>query len=461
MKDLTRRELLKLGAGTCLALGTSPLGGCGHGNGPATAAGRSIVHTITGDEFSDLYRMGARAAQALGINAGHRLSGARVFIKPNLVSMGQGFYVPTMGACTKVEILVGIAEQCLLAGADRVTIGDGAHTISWNWNTLHFFPGNTIHGTENVKDAVDHLKAAFPNQEVELACINALNEWECIPSASDHELMQDGLPIGRRFYEADHVISVPVIKTHIMADVTLAMKNYIGIVSSMPPFGYVLERQMVHEAYANTACGGLEKAGIAACFTDICKWRQDAGKEDFAIIDCSLGVEGQGPIPVPGAAYTVDFKERTPAGKYFLLASRNLAAADAAAVRVMNQDIYSMKQLVLAKNRNLGEIDNIDISGDVGLDQLIVEDWRRATIQLPEWGVAATMPCSARGTARTEKDRLINTLAGLAGPAGVIYGLRRWHQKHGQPEDGRELLEKISACRADRISSAVERLQSF
>jgi len=134
-------------------------------------------------------------------------------------------------------------------------------------------------------------------------------------------------------------------------------------------------------------------------------------------------------MPAPGVAYPVDFKSRTPAGNYFLLAGNDLAAVDAAAVRIMNQDVYTVKQLLLAKNLKLGKIDNIDIRGDTALEELIVEDWRRATTQLPEWGVGSTLPASTERSAQPQRDRRMNTLAGLAAPAAITYGLKLRHRK--------------------------------
>ena len=192
--------------------------------------------------------------------------------------------------------------------------------------------------------------------------------------------------IARSYWEADHAISVPVMKTHRWSDVTCSMKNLVGVTPLKPPYGTSYLRDRVHAAYAHAGSGGFENAGIAGCFTDICRWRKEAGKEDFAIIDCSIGIEGNGPMLTPEAPNVVDTKERSPMGKYFLLASNDLAAADATVVRVMGRDAKEVKQLVMASRLGIGEIEEVDIIGAT-LDQLRIPDFKWVEAPVPEWGV--------------------------------------------------------------------------
>ena len=440
MDDLTRRQFLKLGAGTCLAVGTSTIQGC---SGEADNKGRRAnsqgarVHVLPGDNLAALYRMGGHAAQALGINAGRKLSGTRVFIKPNLFYMGSIPLIPfrpESGEFTKAEVIIGVAEQCLMAGADKVTIGDAAQGMDWNWKGIGFFPGNTIFGTTNIHDAVESLRAAFPNQEIELSCLNSVNQWVSIPSSSDDDVMQDGLKVARSFCEADHVISVPVIKNHFQADLSCSMKNFVGAVTSMPPFGTTVVRDKLHMAYANAESAGFEKVGIAGCFMDICKWRKEAGKEDFVVVDCSIGVEATGPIAAQGLGKTIDLKERCPLGKYFLLASKDLVAADAIAARLTNRVVNNVKHLLMAEELNLGAIDNVTLSGAT-LEQIRVDDWEPLSFKLPEWGVSSTIPDTIGGSALQRDSRFTNTLVGLSLPAFAICFLRRYHRKNGTPQE--------------------------
>jgi len=432
MADFSRREFLKLGAATCLSMGASGISmGCAneeHDNVLDSGNEKVVVHTILGDGLADLYEMGRRAAEALGIPNGRDMTGRSVFIKPNLSTMGLGHpFDPRLGESTKAEILLGIAEQCLLAGADRVSIGDGAQEMSWDWRTIGFFENNRVFGTNNLKEAIGKLKTRYPNQEIELLCLNAVDEWENIPSSSEDEIMQQGLKVARSFYEADHVISVPVLKTHLLADFSFSMKNLVGVTPIVPPYGPgVFLRHATHLAYANATCGGIQNAGIAGCFTDILKWRKEAGREDYAVIDCSIGMEGNGPTTIMNLGKPIDVKERSPSGKYFLLASKDFVAADATAGKVMNQDVRTKKQLLMAHNLGLGERDKISIEGDATLKQLRIDDYIAADQFQPEWGASETVPFSVRGSASAAQSRLVNIVLGSCLSGGAVYMLKRF-----------------------------------
>jgi len=420
----TRRQFLKAGAGSCVAMGIPlVLQGCGGDEEESRGSVQATVHTVLGDGPSDLHEMAKRAAGALGFCDNGELSGKTVFIKPNLVSFGTGFPVdPLTGEWTKAEILVGVAEQCLEAGAARVTIGDGAQGLEWDWNSLVFFEGTTLLGGENLQEATRSLALRFPRQEIELLCLNAVNEWEHIPSSSDHEMMRSGLKVAKSFYEADHVISVPVLKTHTFSDLTCSMKNYVGVTPAIPPYGLygkVLQRTELHRAYANATSAGIEEAGIAACFTDIVKWRKKAGKQDYAIVDCSIGIEGDGPIIMTGGK-PIDMKERCPAGKYFLMASDDLPAADATAARVMGMDAGRVKQLCMARGLGLGATRNIRVVGDATLDRIRIPDFVAAE-QVPEWEPSATVPPCCEGRAEKGPSHAANVIGSFGLAAGSIH----------------------------------------
>jgi len=377
--------------------------------------------------------MAGDAAQAIGIGSGTSMSGHTVFIKPNLLCMGQGGFMPQNGSTTKAEVIVGVAEQCLLAGADKVTIGDAAQGITWDWSTVGFFPGNTVFGTTNIQDAVSHLKTNFPSQEIELSCLHEVDEWEYLPSSSNEALMANGLKVGKSFYNADHVISISPLKNHPWADISGTMKNLIGATTAQPPFGFWagptwMMRELLHQAYANITSADFDQAGIAAAFIDIIKWRQDNGKQDFGIVECSIGIEGNGTRPLPfGAGKNIDIKARSNIGKYFILASNDLPAIDATNIRIMNQDVNTIRQLVMARNMGLGEITDIDLIG-ASIDDLLIPNWLKVYTQ-DEWGLASTVPVALHGAKTQQRSQMVNTMAGLGLPAAMIGGLRAWHHR--------------------------------
>ena len=100
-------------------------------------------------------------------------------------------------------------------------------------------------------------------------------------------------------------------------------------------------------------------------------------KEDFAIVDCSIGMEATGPHLAPlNDGKTISFKERSNAGQYYLLASNDLVAVDAVASQIVKFDIDEVKQLNIAKSLGLGQtaLDKITIQG-AALNDLLVPDW--------------------------------------------------------------------------------------
>lgn len=385
--------------------------------------------------------MAVQSAHALGITR-NALLGAKVFIKPNYAGLGifPGFD-PATGECTKPEIVAAVAEQCLLAGASKVSIGDGAQGVSWSWDTAGFLPGTTFHGATNLAAAVSYLNTTY-GDKVELLCLNEADQWTRVPSSCTKPPLTERLLVARSFYEADHVISIPVLKAHQWAGLTLSMKCLLGV-APLLPYRIMGEpsRGLLHVSYAETVCGGVENTGIASCYLDVSSSRKEKGAQDFAIIEASIGLEKNGPhkwdetvpIDLPGSGgVTIDFRKRTRTGKYFMLASTDLAAADSIAARIVGYDPETMKQLVIAQNLGLGETRNVNLSG-VSLDDLTIPDWQRAD-RLEEWGVmASTMTSRSRVPARSQCLPL-NHIIALACPTAPVCLVKWLRGRKRQPQ---------------------------
>jgi uncharacterized protein (DUF362 family) len=341
---------------------------------PSTA-----VYAITGESTGEFYDMGIAATKALGFH-GRALAGATVFLKPNFVTLGLEImrvqFDPAVGECTKPEIVAAVAEQCLAAGAAKVIIGEGAQTRKWDWATLRFLDGNAVAAATHLKAAVERLQSNYRDREVELLCLNDIEDWTAIPSSSLHPNVANGLSVSRAFAEADHVISLPVMKSHRWALVTAAMKNYVGLVSS-EIHGNGLSRCKLHLAYKDATCFGIESAGVAASFVDIHKWRMEEGKEDFAILDGTICLEGDGPHTAPvfdNDGKTIHLRDRNRAGQYFLLASNDLTAMDVTATRLMGIPVGEVKSLRMCAYLGLGEMEQIRLVG-ADLADLRIDDW--------------------------------------------------------------------------------------
>jgi uncharacterized protein (DUF362 family) len=194
---------------------------------------------------------------------------------------------------------------------------------------------------------------------VALASLDADSpEWVEVPTSAHIEKVAISSLVAR----ADRVISIPVMKTHQWAQLTLSLKNFVGV-TPLERYGWKAAESM----WSRVALDHSSPEAIAQLYLDIV----DAVKPDLAIIDASIGIEGDGPTGTQGGV-PVDLKDRL--GSWLVLASTDLVAADATAARVMSHDVADVKQLGMAFERGLGEVreDSIEIIGEK-LDNLRVE----------------------------------------------------------------------------------------
>jgi uncharacterized protein (DUF362 family) len=119
---------------------------------------------------------------------------------------------------------------------------------------------------------------------------------------------------------ADLVVSLPKLKTHHWAGVTLAMKNLFGL---MPGVAYGWPKNVLHHA------------GIAGSILDI----NAAVKPALAIVDGIVGMEGDGPIM------------GTPRASGVLVMGTNLPAVDATSTRLMGIDPARVPYLIGASGQ--------------------------------------------------------------------------------------------------------------
>jgi uncharacterized protein (DUF362 family) len=180
--------------------------------------------------------------------------GKSVLLKPNLVETDRS------GAINTHPALVAAARECFLRmGAASVQIGEG--------------PGHE-RDTESVLEAVrlrqfvGKLKDVFVDLNVDDATPMALRTR----ASSLKELYFPNTVL-----RSDLVVSMPKMKTHHWAGVTLSMKNMFGIV---PGGCYGWPKNILHWA------------GIDKSILDI----NSTVRPDFAIVDGIIGMEGNGPI---------------------------------------------------------------------------------------------------------------------------------------------------------------------
>ena len=359
---ITRRKFLKLGMGAAIALGTPHIfTDCGKKKTPTQLEGiNAQVAAVRGDDLDTMTR---DALEALGGIGKIVKEGEKVFIKPNMVTLpwarsGNPFVT---GECTKPEIIVAVAEECLKAGASHVIIGDGSQMYAFDWKYA-----TTLDGSTDLVQEAQRLNWEY-EKPVTLACLEDDSpEFVEVPSRT----YLGHIAISSFLTSADRVISIPVAKTHSWAQLTLALKNFVGVTS--------LERYAVWVDDSYWDRGGVfdhsTPGAIAQIYLDVV----DAVRPDLSIVDFSIGVEGDGPTLGSGGT-TVNMRDRL--GSWLVIASTDIMAADATAARIMSHNVGRVRQLGMGFDMGLGEIREscIEILGEK-LDDLVVP-WEPATLK--------------------------------------------------------------------------------
>lgn len=347
MHDMTRREFLKVGAGAAVMFGALPaLTSCQREEsilGPANI--NATVSVIRGNSLDAMTR---DAIDAIGGMSKFVKLGETVFIKPNFVSFpwASTNNCFAIGECTKPEILIAATDECLKAGAREVTIGDGSHLPSFDWSYA-----TTLDRSTNLVQEVQRLSSRY-NRKVTLACLEVDSPgWVEVPSRTNLQT----IAVSSLVTGADRVISIPVVKTHSWAQLTLALKNFIGVTPLERYAGWV------NNSYwdRGKVLDHSSPQAIAQIYLDIV----NAVKPDLSIIDFSIGVEGDGPTMGSGGR-TVNMKQRL--GSWLVLASSDIMAADATTARIMSHSIGDIRQLQMGYAMGLGEIreESIEIVGE-------------------------------------------------------------------------------------------------
>jgi len=360
MHKIKRRDFLKTGVGTAVAMGTPcPWTACRGFSGEPSSEINAKVAAIRGKNLDAMTR---DAVDALGGMPAVVDKGETVFIKPNFVSFpwakhNKCFHV---GECTKPEIIIAVTEECLKAGAAEVVIGEGSHLPAFDWQYAI-----TLDGSTNLVKEAARLSSKYDGK-VTLACLEKDSPgWVEVPSKTS----LGKIAVSSLVAKADKVISLPVAKTHSWAQLTLALKNFIGIT---PLSRYA---QLIANTWWNRGTfDHSSPQAIAQVYLDIVKSVQP----DLSIIDFSVCLEGDGPSKRQGGR-TVDMKQRL--GSWSVVASRDIMAADATAARIMSHEVQKVKQLTMGFEMGLGEIreESIEIVGEK-LDNVRVE-WKPARIK--------------------------------------------------------------------------------
>ena len=212
---------------------------------------RSRIAVLHADRYSD--RLNELIFEGLRL-FDLDLRGKSVLLKPNLVEA-----IPGKPVNTDPQVIGAAAEAFLRLGAISVTVGEGPGHHRDTYLVVH---------ETGLADQLRHRRIPFVD----------LNRDELIKTtlrANYSGLGELWLP--RTVLASDFIVSIPKVKTHHWAGVTLSMKNMFGIV---PGSRYGWPKNVLHWA------------GIHESILDICA----TVRPHFVIADGIVTMEGDGPL---------------------------------------------------------------------------------------------------------------------------------------------------------------------
>ncbi len=231
------------------------------------------------------------------------VSGKRVVLKPNFVEFDP------LGVINTNPALVGVVAQAFRRlGARTVVIAEGPGHRRDNAYLL---------SASGLLDMMRDLRVPYVDLNTD--------EVERLACRSSYSGLRE-LWLPRTVLEADVIVSMPKLKTHHWAGVTLSMKNLFGI---MPGAVYGWPKNVLHQH------------GIEQSILDI---SAALPRPPFTIVDGIIGMEGNGPI------------QGTAVDAGVLIFGDDPVAVDATAARLMEIDPLKVDYLREA-GRFLGNID--------------------------------------------------------------------------------------------------------
>jgi len=259
-----RREFLLMGAGL--------LAGAGARSKPASKSVVSIVR-IQNDKIAMAVE---KAIDLLG-GIGRVTKGIdTVMLKPNLVS--------TQAEATTKPIVVRTLAEMMQRAGKGVSIGEGsAAAPKFNVVGSEVFRTRKREILDPMQQYVfEQLGYAEMARTLRIPLVN-LHSGALVEVDVPGGFVFDKLTLHRSLTQVDLLCSVPMMKTHQLATVTLGMKNLVG---AFPGTVYQSVRGHMHDV-AST----VESTAASAVVVDMVR----ANKLGLVVVDGSMAMEGNGP----------------------------------------------------------------------------------------------------------------------------------------------------------------------
>jgi len=235
------------------------------------------------------------------------LAGKRVVLKPNLVE-----YRPDRVINTDPRVVDAVITLCKKEGAAEIIVAEGPG----HWRNVHFLARES------------GLAAVLEKHGVRFVDINHDEPVKMLNLGRLTRL--DYLYMSRTVLNADVLISLPKLKTHHWAGVTLSLKNLFG---TLPGICYGWPKNELHWR------------GIPNSIVDIACTRGP----NLAIVDGIIGMEGDGPLH--GKAKHVGA----------LIMGVDPVAVDATGARLMGIPPERIPTLVYAAAKRVGRLAEAEI----------------------------------------------------------------------------------------------------
>jgi uncharacterized protein (DUF362 family) len=298
---MNRRDFLRNSALAAFTIGTSNILGNVSRFGKFANAGIASGYDMAAVKGGEANAMFDKAIEALGGMKSFVKKGQTVLVKPNI-----GWdVIPENAANTNPLLIKRIIEHCLNAGAKEVRVFD--HTCD-NWTACYKNSGiEAAVKSAGGKMVPANLESYY--QEVQV------KKGKNMHSAKVHEAL----------LSSDVFINVPILKDHQGSRVSIAMKNLMGV---------VWDRGFWH------------RNDLHQCIADFATFR----KPDLNIIDAYAVMKQNGPRGISKNDIVVMKSQ---------IVSRDIVAADAAAVKLYGLDPEKVNYVKMANELGAGSM-NLD-----------------------------------------------------------------------------------------------------
>ena len=338
MKKINRRDFIKTLAagGAALGLGNIACGSVFKNPQDAWLPEGKAVVSVVKIKHDDIDYAVSNAIDLLGGIKSIAAGKERIMLKPNLIG-------PEPRDTTKPGVIKALAQLMKEAGKD-VSVGEGSAAGRPNFRPGVF--GNVC-ATKDRKMLNDIQQSVFDAlgytdlaKSLKIPLIN-LHTGEMSRVRIPNGFVFKEISLHHSLTETGLLCSVPMMKTHSLATVTLGMKNLMGV---YPGQIYGTVRSGVHRTAAR-----VEESGTASAIVDMVR----ANKLGLVVVDASMAMQGQGPT-VNGGGQLVKMD--------LIIAGTNPLATDMIAACLMGFQPGEISTFVWAwkagmRPKNLNEIE--------------------------------------------------------------------------------------------------------